>query len=104
MNGAAYTQKGRKIIENHDCFIRCLIHRFAALSTRDQKMMQGNNPQGEAWLEKMNFTTAEAYDWKLIKFVFQVIANKITSNGSVSLLELGRFLKSNSRSYRTKIF
>ena len=91
MNGAAYTNKGRKIIENHDCFIRCLIHRFASLSIRDQKMMQGENPQGEAWLKKMNFTTAQAYDWKMIKFVFQKIALKIKANGPVSLLELGRF-------------
>lgn len=54
-------------------------------------MMQGENPQGEAWLKKMNFTTAQAYDWKMIKFVFQKIALKIKANGPVSLLELGRF-------------
>ena len=68
-----------------------MIHRFAALSTRDQKMMQGSDPQGEAWEKKMNFTTAQAYDWKLIRFVFQLIESKIKSNGPVSLLELGRF-------------
>ena len=91
MNGAAFTSKGSKIIENHDCFIRCLIHRFASLSTQDQNLMKGNNPKSDEWLKKQNFTLAQAYDWKLVKFVFQVIRMKV-SNGPVSLLELGEFL------------
>ena len=89
-NGAAFTDKGREIIAKHDCFVRCLIHRFSSFSTPVRSMMCKSD-EIDRWLDQNGMDYEEAYDYKLIKFVFDTIKMKINScfDQSISLLELG---------------
>jgi len=53
-------------------------------------MMCANQPGIDATLKDMNWNLTEAYDWKLVLFVFRLIKNRLreASDGTISLFEL----------------